>query len=154
MADTPITISKLRVSPAELPERILGYSHKFNVKFSDIACGTTNADTVTVTLGTTPTNWACTRAIVNVVTAFAGVSALNIIVGSTTGTSAFVASASVLTQGLKQNTTGANTTGTIASSTGSAAVVYKAVFTGGIPSTLSAGECNIYLNIIDLDQLP
>lgn len=157
MADTPITIAKSRVSISNNPERTLGYSHKFNVKFSDVACGTGNADTVTVTLGNTPTNWAVTRCIANVVTAFAGTTSFNIIVGSTTGTSAFLASASVLSAGLKQPSTGANTTSTIASSTGSSSVVYKAIFTnasGGSPSALTAGELNIYLNMIDLDQLP
>ena len=157
MADTSLTILKSRVSVSDNPERTLGYSHKFNVKFSDIACGTGNSDTVTLTLGNTPKNWMVTRAIVNVVTAFAGTTSFNIIVGSTTGTSAFVASASTLAQGLIQNTTGPNTTGTIASSTGSASVVYKAIFTnatGGSPSALTAGELNIYLNVIDLDQMP
>jgi hypothetical protein len=157
MADTPITISKLRVSQSENPERLLGYTHKFNVKYSDIACGTGNADTVTLTLGTTPTNWLVSRAIVNVVTAFAGTTSFVMIVGTTTGTSAFIASVAVQTAGLKQPSTGANTTATIASSTGSSAVVYKAIFTnatGGSPSALTAGELNIYLNIIDLDQMP
>lgn len=157
MADTPLTIAKARVSVVEHPDRLNGYTHKFNVKYSDIACGTGNSDTVTLTLGTTPTRWACTRAIANVVTAFAGTTSFVMIVGTTTGTSAFLASTVVSTAGLIQPTTGANTTGTIASSTGSSAVVYKAIFTnatGGSPSALTAGELNIYLNIIDLDQLP
>ena len=33
MADTPLTIAKGRVSISNNPERTLGYSHKFNVKF-------------------------------------------------------------------------------------------------------------------------
>jgi len=154
MADTALTINKARVSISTNPERTLGYSHRFNVKFSDIACGTTNADTVTISLGTTPTRWAVTRACAHVTTAFAGASANLLIVGSTTGTSAFIASVTTLTAGLLQPSTGMNTTATIASSVGSAAVVLQARFTGGIPANLSAGEVNIYLNLIDLDMLP
>lgn len=157
MADTPLTISKARVVQSTAPERLNGYSHKFRVLSSDIACGTGSSDTVTLTLGTTPTRWVCTRAIANVVTAFAGTTSFVMIVGTTTGTSCFLASTVVSTAGLIQPTTGANTTSTIASSTGSAAVIYKAIFTnatGGSPSALTAGELFIYLNIIDLDQLP
>lgn len=157
MANTALTILKARVSVSENPERLQGYTHKFNVKFSDIACGTGSSDTVTLTLGTTPANWVVTRAIANVVTAFAGTTSFVMIVGTTTGTSAFLASTVVSTAGLIQPTTGANTTGTIASSTGSAATTMQAVFTnatGGSPSALTAGELNIYLNILDLNLLP
>ena len=158
MADTPLTIAKARVSISNEPERTQGYTHKFNVKFSDIACGTGNADTVTLTLGNTPTRWLCRRAIANVVTAFAGTTSFVMIVGTTTGTSAFLASTAVQTSStLITASTGANTTGTIASSTGSSSLVYKAIFTnasGGSPSALTAGELNIYLEMLDLDQLP
>lgn len=154
MANTAITINKARVSVTTNPERTLGYSHRFNIKSSDIACGTTNADTVTVTLGTTPARWMVTRAMANVVTAFAGASANLLIVGTTTGTSTFLASITTLTAGPLVPSTGPNTVATIASASGTAAVVMQAVFTGGIPANLSAGEVNIYLNLIDLDTLP
>ena len=158
MSDYPSTIAKSRVSVSMNPERTLGFSHKFNIKYSDVSCGTTSTDTNTVTLGTTPTNWMVTRAAAYVVTAFAGTTSYVMIVGTTSGTSAFLASTAVQTANtLIQPTTGVNTTGTIASSTASSAKTMQAVFTsavGGSPSALTAGELNIYLNIIDLDKLP
>ena len=158
MTDYPITIAKSRVSVSTNPERTQGFTHKFNIKYSDIACGTTSTDTVTVTLGTMPTNWCVSRAAAYVVTAFAGTTSFVMIVGTTTGTSAFLASTAVQTANtLIAPSTGINTTGTIASSTASSASVFKASFAnsvGGSPSALSAGELNIYLNIIDLDKLP
>ena len=154
MANTTIIMPKSRVAVSIMPERTAGYTHRFQIKSSDIACGTTNADTVTVTLGTTPTRWMVTRCIANVTTAFAGASANLLIVGTTTGTSTFLASVTTLTAGVLVPSTGPNTVATIASASGSAAVVMQAVFTGGIPANLSAGQVDIYLSLIDLDTLP
>ena len=87
MADTPLTISRTRVSPISSDESaVSGFTNKYTVKYRDIAYGTGSTDTVTLTLGTTPTNWFVDRAIANVTTAFAGTTALAVIVGTTSST--------------------------------------------------------------------
>lgn len=158
MADYPIKISKQRVAIESNPERLNGFTNKYTVKYTDIALAsaTGSTDTVTVTLGTTPTLWAATRAIANVTTAFAGTGGLALTVGTSGSTAAILASASVLTAGLKQNTNGVNSVATPTAATSTASASLVATFTnsvGSSPSVLSAGELDIYLNVLDLAKL-
>lgn len=158
MADYPITINKNRVTIESNPERLNGYTNKYNVKYSDIALSsaTGSTDTVTLTLGTTPSLWACTRAVANVTTAFAGTGGLAVTVGVTGSTSAILASSSILSAGLKQNTNGANSVATPTSATSTASTSLVAVFTnsvGSSPSVLTAGEVDLYLNVLDLARI-
>lgn len=151
MADTAVTISRARVSQLSLQEQARGFSHKYTVKSSDVALGTGSSDTVTVTLGTLPAKWAVNNALVNISTAFAGTTAFTVVVGTTTTTNSFITSQSVLTAGVLA---GVPTTATVRTATAAANMV--AVFTnatGGSPSALTAGELDIYLNIIDLTTL-
>lgn len=151
MADTAVTISLLRVTPLSNQERgDHGFTHRFKVLAADIAFGAGATDTVTMTLGALPALWVVDKAVVNVKTAFVGTTALAIIVGTTTTTNNFIASASVLTAGLIQPATGKNTVATIAGSTGTATKNLVAIFTNstsGSPSALTAGELDIYLSI-------
>lgn len=151
MADTAVTIAGSRVIPLSNQERgCHGYSVAYRVSYSDIAYGTGSTDTVTMTLGALPAKWVVDKAAVNVTTAFAGTTALAIIVGTTTTTNNFIASTSVLTAGLIQPSTGKNTVATIAGSTGTATKNLVATFTnstGGSPSALTAGELFIYLSV-------
>lgn len=153
MADTAITISDDRVTVLSNQERgASGYTHKFRVLSSDIAFGAGATDTVTMTLGNTPANFIIDKAAVNVSTAFAGTTAMTIIVGTTTDTNNFIESISILTAGLKQPATGKNTVATIAGSTGTAAISLVATFTnstGGSPSALTAGALDIYLSLAE-----
>jgi hypothetical protein len=151
MADTAVTISRNRTSQLSLQEQARGFSHKFTVKSSDVALGTGSSDTVTVTLGTLPAKWAINNALVNISTAFAGTTAFTVVVGTTTTTNSFITSQSVLTAGVLA---GVPTTATVRTATAAANMV--AVFTnatGGSPSALTAGELDIYLNIIDLTTI-
>ena len=151
MADTAVTISRARTSQLSLQEQARGFSHKYTVKSSDVALGTGSSDTVTVTLGTLPAKWAINNALVNISTAFAGTTAFTVVVGTTTTTNSFITSQSVLTAGVLA---GVPTTATVRTATAAANMV--AVFTnatGGSPSALTAGELDIYLNIIDLTTL-
>jgi hypothetical protein len=156
MADTAVTIAKNRVVVLTNPEQYAGFTHKFNVKYTDIALGSGSTDTVTQTLFTTPAKWLITQAVVNVTTAFAGTGGLTIKVGGTT-TDAAIAATSVLTAGVIQPTNGTNSVNTPASATATAAQTIKAIYTNstsGSPSALSAGECDIYLSVIDTSKLP
>lgn len=151
MADTAVTISRARTSQLSLQEQARGFSHKYTVKSSDVALGTGSSDTVTVTLGTLPAKWAINNALVNISTAFAGTTAFTVVVGTTTTTNSFITSQSVLTAGVLA---GVPTTATVRTATAAANMV--AVFTnatGGSPSALTAGELDIYLNIIDLTTI-
>jgi hypothetical protein len=148
MADTAVTIARARTSELSLQEQARGFSNKFNVKYSDVAFGSGSSDTVTLTLGALPSKYVLNNALVNVTTAFAGTTAFTIQVGTTTTTNNLVTAQSVLTAGVLA---GVPTTATIRTATASANLV--AIFTnatGGSPSALTAGELDIYLNIVDL----
>lgn len=150
MADTPLTIAANRVSQLSNQERVHGFTAKFKVLASDIAYGSGATDTVTLTLGALPTAWVVDKAAVNITTAFAGTTALAIIVGTTTTTNNFVASTSVLTAAFVQGAGGMNAPSTVAGSTGTASKSLVAIFTNstsGSPSALTAGELDIYLSI-------
>lgn len=155
MADTAITINDDRVSPLSNPERVNGFTHKFKIKYTDVALGAGSSDTVTVTLGATPAKFLVNRAVLNVTTAFAGTTAFTCQVGTTTDPDNFIADVSVLTAGVKQPAAGL--LATIAGSTGTSAVNLVATFTnatGGSPSALTAGEADIYLSMVDTSKLP
>jgi hypothetical protein len=154
MADTAITIAATRTTPLSEQERAAtGYNTKYRVLYSDIAYGTGSSDTVTMTLGSTPTNWYIDKAMVQIRTAFAGTTALALIVGTTSSTAAAIASASVLTAGMLPPAAGAPVSTNLK---GTAAVSLVATFTnatGGSPSALTAGDLDIYLNIQNVADL-
>lgn len=150
MADTAVTIARADTSQLSLQEQARGFSHKFHVDYSDVAYGAGSSDTVTMTLGALPSNYVLNNALVNITTAFAGTTAFTVQVGTTTTTNSLVTAQSVLTAGVLA---GVPTTATIRTATATANLV--AIFTnatGGSPSALTAGELDIYLNIVDLSQ--
>lgn len=152
MADTAVTIARARTSTLSLEEQARGFSNKFTVNYADIASGTGSTDTVTMTLGALPAKWVVNNALVNIRTAFAGTGGLAVIVGTTTSTNTFVTSQSVLTAGVLA---GVPTTATIRTATASVSMVVT--FTNsvsGSPSALTAGDLDIYLNIIDVGTDP
>ena len=158
MASQTITINDDRVSPLSIQEECgTGFSHKFTVLFSDInlagANGTT--DTVTVTIGSTPTRWYVGRAMANVRTAFAGSGGLTLAVGTSTNSGGAIAATSVLTAGVigVAGFAPAN----FAQSTGTSAATLQLLFTNsvsGSPSALTAGAVDVYINLQDTAQLP
>ena len=82
MANTAVTLPAARKSVLSNQERAQGFTHKFKVLFTDIDEGGGSSDTVTVTLGNTPTDFIITKALVNVTTAMAGTGAIAIEVGT------------------------------------------------------------------------
>ena len=150
MADTAVTIARADLSQLSLQEQARGFSNKFHVDFSDVAFGSGNADTVTMTLGALPSKFVLNNALVNITTAFDGTTAFSINVGTTSSTSALVTAQSVKTAGVLA---GVPTTATLVK--GTASVNLVATFTnatGGSPSALTAGALDIYLNIVDLSD--
>ena len=150
MADTAVTIPRADLSQLSLQEQARGFSNKFHVDYTDVALGTGSTDTVTMTLGTLPSNFVINGALVNITTAFAGTTAFSINVGTTSSTSALVTAQTVKTAGVLA---GVPTTATLVK--GTASVNLVAIFTnatGGSPSALTAGALDIYLNIVDLSD--
>jgi hypothetical protein len=150
MADTAVTIARADLSQLSLQEQARGFSNKFHVDYSDVAYGSGASDTVTLTLGTLPSNFVINNALVNITTAFAGTTAFSVNIGTTSSTSALVTAQSVKTAGVLA---GLATTATIVK--GTASVNLVATFTnatGGSPSALTAGSLDIYLNIVDLSD--
>jgi hypothetical protein len=155
MANTAVTLPDARKSVLSNQERAQGFTHKFKVLYTDVDEGGGSSDTVTVTLGNTPTDFIITKALVNVSTAFAGTGAMAIEVGSDGDPNNFISSTTVLTAGPIIVGAGAAVK-TLAGSFAAASDVLSAVFTNsssGSPSALSAGELDIYLAMHDVNDL-
>ena len=155
MANTAITISPTRVTPlSEQEVAATGYNARFRVLSTDILYGTGATDTVTVTLGATPAKWYIDKAGVNITTAFAGITAATIIVGTTSSTAALTSSTSILTAAFLNQAVGVPV---LTNTTGTAAVNLVATFTAagtGGPAALTAGQLDIYLKLINTALLP
>lgn len=106
MADNAYTLSALNQARLQvLPESVtrqFGYTHLFRLLYSDINTAGAQGDTVTVTLGSTPTNYLLGGAAIYVKTAFATSSGTPTItgqVGITSDTDALVEATSVKSAG-------------------------------------------------------
>ena len=155
MANTAVTLPDARKSVLSNQERAQGFTHKFKVLYTDVDEGGGSSDTVTVTLGNTPTDFIITKALVNVSTAFAGTGAMAIEVGTDGDPNNFIDATTVLTAGPIIVGAGAAVK-TLAGSFAAASDVLSAVFTNsssGSPSALSAGELDIYLAMHDVNDL-
>lgn len=155
MADTAITILPARVSPLSEQEAAqTGFSSKFRVLSSDILYGTGASDTVTMTLGATPTNWYIDKCLLTITTAFAGITALTVIAGTTTSTAALISSTSLLTAATLNQAVGVPVlTNTSATAAKNLTVTFTAAGTGG-PAGLTAGAMTLYLNLKNVALLP
>lgn len=155
MADQAFTINDDRVSVLSNQERAAtGFNRKFTIKYTDVNAGTGSTDTATVTLGATPAKWYIDKGAVNIRTAFAGTTAFTLIVGTTSSTAAVISSTSVMTAGVLPQI---STVPILTNLKGTSAVNLVATLTnatGGSPSALTAGELDIYLNVVDTAQLP
>lgn len=156
MANFPITITKGNASILPIPERTGGFDRMFRVNFADlVASGSTGStDTVTVTLGTTPTPaWIITRALASINTAFAGtIGGLAVTVGVTGSVACVLPSTSVLSGAIITSTAGANAPATVSAAQGTTAVSIVAVFTASVSggmNALTAGQIDIFVSLID-----
>ena len=147
MANTDVTLDNARKSVLSNQERAQGYTHKYTIKYTDIDEGSGSYDTVTVTLGATPTDFIITKAMVNVRTAMAGTGALTIQVGTDGDPNNFITATSVTAVGPIISAVGAAPV-TLAGTFAAASDQLEALFTNsssGSPSALTAGELDIYL---------
>jgi hypothetical protein len=155
MANYNVTMPRSQVSVLPLPSNTLGFNRKFTVKFSDIkvAAATGATDTITVQLGDVPAPWLVAQAMGVVRTAFAGAGGLTVQVGTSGTANAFLAATSILTTGIKANSGGVGSVGTLASSHDyTTAGSFQLVFTNsvsGSPSALTAGEVDVYITVVN-----
>lgn len=156
MANTNITINPARVSQlSEQEQAATGFNYKATVLYGDLSsAGSGASDTGTVVLGNTPAKWYIDKAAVNIRTAFAGITAATVTVGTTTTTNAAIASTSILTAAWVPQAAGVvvstNLNGQSALST---VAVFTAAGTGGLAG-LTAGALDVYLHIKDTAVLP
>lgn len=151
MANYNVTLPVGQTTPVTDIGRIWGYNRKATIKYTDVAVAsaTTSTDTVTVLLGNTPAKWGINKALVNITTAFAGTSALTMTVGTPGTANAMITSTSVLTAGMLGQASGV---AVMTNLTSTAATTIQAVFTnatGDSPSALTAGQLDIYYNVMD-----
>ena len=159
MADQTATISSelVEVLPAETV-RQTGFTHKFTIPYTQInnSAWTTDGDTVTLTLGSTPTKWLVDKVAVDIKTAFVTDGTLTIQVGTDGDQDNFLDAQDAKTQALLLADTSA-TVKTEAGSFGIASDVLVARFTTqgatGAPADIDAGEAVVYLAIRDFAGL-
>ena len=147
MATTDVTLDNARKSVLSNQERAQGFTHKYTIKYTDIDEGSGSSDTVTVSLGDTPTDFVISKTLVNIRTAFAGTGGLSIQVGTDGDPNNFITATSVLTAGPLISAIGAAPV-TLAGTFAVASDALEATFTNsssGSPSALTAGELDIYL---------
>ena len=147
MANTDVTLGNSRKVILSNQERAQGFTHKYTIKYTDIDEGTGSSDTVTVSLGSTPTDFIISKTMINVTTAFAGTGALVVEVGTDGDPNNFITSVTVMTAGPTISAAGGAPV-TLAGTFAIASDALEAIFTNsssGSPSALTAGEMDIYL---------
>lgn len=154
MASFTTTLSSRYITQlTDVESAVGGYSVKFTVPYTQInnASATGSADVNTVTLGSTPTFWFVDKALANVTSVFAGCTALTVVVGTTSSTSAFITSNSVMTAGVIPM---ASALPVLTNATGTTSLSLVATFTCASGSSLSAlttGSVDIYLGLRSLN---
>jgi len=147
MANTDVTLGNSRKVILSNQERAQGFTHKYTIKYTDIDEGTGSSDTVTVSLGSTPTDFIISKTMINVTTAFAGTGALVVEVGTDGDPNNFITSVTVMTAGPTISAAGGAPV-TLAGTFAIASDALEAIFTNsssGSPSALTAGERDVYL---------
>ena len=155
MANTDVTLDNARKDVLSNQERAQGYTHKYTIKYTDIDEGGGSTDTVTVSLGDTPTDFIISKAMLNVTTAFTGTGAMTVQVGTDGDPNNFITAITVLTAGPTISAAGAAPV-TLAGTFAIAADALEALFTNsssGSPSALTAGELDIYLAMHSANDL-
>lgn len=158
MADNAVTLPASNKSIlSEQEQSAFGFTNKFRINFSDFSTVTTTGatDTVTFALGALPAKWLVDKALVNVTTAFTGITgATTIAVGTTTTVAAFVTAVTCTATGaIQMASTLPVLTNATATATKSMVVTFTTAGTGG-PAAITAGQCDIYLSIADQSKLP
>lgn len=135
-----------------------GFTHKFVIDFTAInnSSWTGQGDTVTVTLGSTPSHWIVDKVAALISTAFATTGTLTLQVGTDGDPDNFIDAQDAKTAAVILADTSA-TVKTEAGSFGTSSDVLVARFTTqastGAPADITAGVAEIFLAITDLTKL-
>jgi len=163
MADQAVTLAtatsatngKLLTRLSAEQTRETGFTHRWRIPFDVLnnASWTTQGDTVTVTLGSTPTKFLVGKAAADIRTAFATTGTLTLQVGTDGDPDNFIDAQTAKTAAIIIGASGALPV-TEAGTVGIASDVLTATFTTqgstGAPSDITAGSVDIYLSVIDL----
>lgn len=156
MADQTATLSSeyIEVLPAETV-RQTGFTHKFTIPYTVInnSTWTTQGDTVTVTLGTTPTRHLVEIALADITTAFATTGTLTLQVGTSTDPDNYIDAQTAKTAAALIGAAGGAPV-TEAGTVGIAAQTLVARFTTqaatGAPSNITDGSVTILIGMVNL----
>lgn len=162
MADQAVTLSAVsgaiieRLSAEQA--RQTGFTHRFKIPYSGInnSSWTGQGDTVTVTLGTTPTRFLIDKAAMIVTTAFATTGTLTAQVGTDGDPDNFIDAQSVTSAAVLIGSQGAEPVteaGSFAAASDVLVVRFTTQAATGAPADITAGELEVLLGIIDLDDL-
>jgi hypothetical protein len=159
MANFTVALGGTYISPLITPESPGNITTRYIIPYSviNIATSTASGDTVTVTLGSTPTYWIGSRAYAFIASSFTGVSSITMSLGTTTNAVCFLASTSVSAAvgTVVAPSTGINTVASIANAQASASLTTEAIFTTLSTSGFNAvasGQVEIVLTVVDLQQ--
>jgi len=157
MATTNNTLDDSRKSLLSAQARAYsGFTHKWTVKYTDVDDGSGTGDDIILALGNTPTDFIITKAMVNVTTAFAGTAGgFAIEVGTDGDDNNFIESTPVKTAGPIIAALGA-TPKTLVGTFAVAADALTATLTNsssGAPEDLTAGQLDIYLGMINANDV-
>jgi hypothetical protein len=159
MATYTVPLPATNISPLIKPEQTLGgFTQRYYVPYTVISTGgaSSSSDTTNITLGTTPTNWIVTSALVDVPAAafFGGSSGtMAVVVGTTTTTNAFVSSFAPTTSGCYFGLYGPNSVNLPGSSQGTSTLTLQMQVTTGVagasPTSLTSGYMVVLLGLYD-----
>ena len=158
MADIAYATQPFKLRPLSIQEAAAsGFTHVATITGVDINdTAGAQGDTITVTLGTTPTEFLIKSAVVYVETAFATTGTLTVSIGSSGSVASLVVATDAKTQGPIVTEISGDAE-TLAGSFGTAAVTLVARFATqaatGAPGDITAGKLHVLLNIIDLAAL-
>ena len=155
MANTAVTLTDMEILSAQ-ERAATGFTHKITIDYTDINSGTNADDTVTVTIGNTPTKFAVLRCLGNVTTTFAGATnqLFSIEVGTDGDPNNFIASTELDAAAVSGpiGTAGA-IPATLAGSVANASDVLQVLFTNetaGSPSELTAGSIDLWFELSNI----
>lgn len=157
MADQTSTLTSSYVNVLSAQQRATtGFTHCFRIPYTEVynASQTTQGDTKTITIGTTPARYTVDRVMVDITTAYATTGTLTVSVGTSANTALLLAAVTAKTAGVNTAAAGcvpANKT------EGTSAATLQVRFTTqsatGAISDITAGDLYVYLRVIDLTSV-
>lgn len=156
MADQTSTLNSRYVQLLSSEQReATGFTHQFRIPWTEVynASQTTQGDTKTITLGTTPARYSVDRVLVDIATAYATTGTLTVSVGTSANTALILAAVTAKTAAIQSAAAGnvpANKCEGITAATLQARFTTQSA-TGAI-SDITAGDLYIWLRLVDTAQ--